>query len=160
MATEKFSQFTDAILPLTGGEIFPFAISGLDNYQIGTQDFVNQVMGFGQYLYVNNLWLNDGSGLPLSLVGDGDGSWLFNTGGNLTFTAAENIFNGTAYFYGNLLANQLQNTTADATYLDSGGNIIVSDAHTFYDNGGNPGFTGSGAFTNFTIAGGIITAAS
>jgi hypothetical protein len=92
---------------------------------------------------------------------DSDGSFAFYSGNNLSDGFAFRFYNGQAgnFVFGGLDVGDLQMFGSAQNFLDSNGNPIFDQDHTFYDLSGNAGFTGTLAAAiagGKNVAGGII----
>ena len=131
---------------------------------------VNGVIGNSAGYEINQLVLCDDSGqLQLSQKNGAnyltiqDNAFIFNIGGICTFQAVGgagailNMQDSTPLQLGSSGCLVGVATATPLFALDVAGEVNASGN---YNVGGVAGFTGTGAFTNFTIVGGIITAAS
>jgi hypothetical protein len=163
---EKWSQFSEANLPLTGSEIFAFGIEGDQSYQIDFGDLVSQVFGWCGYAtetvsYVeidtpgaSSFIMDGGGGVAISntagvslnlyssgalvIVGGGNGSIVTDDSGNFTMNSGDN----------SVSMNLLTGGTVNLVNNGSGYFLEVTDSGVEFSVGtfvmnGQTGYTGT-----------------
>ena len=189
MANEKISAMPAPSFPLGGTELFPLVQSAA-NDAIAFSDLVAQIGLAGAFVTgaqvpaneadpIFNAWLISTPPLFPGGAMNFDSGAIFSDGAGLMTARQVNVPGGYVCFgttysdpflsSGSWAGSATINFNSAGIYVplptptildagsittDGAGNLIVSSL-----SAGN-GFTGTGAYTNFTISGGIITAAS